>query len=113
MPATTIYRIERWEGKTAPTLLQLERIMRLEAPGFACRLEDLPASQPSGEQRFDYPIMICLVAGRVEVAFPGYTVLALHPGDLLSVDPNVRLEWTVALGKPASWLWVAIDGLPE
>lgn len=95
------FEIMRWDHSEAPTLERLQRIMDRE--GFAGGVESLAASAKTPEMKFDKEVFLAPVAGVVQVAFPGYGVIELNPGDILEIQPHTTHDM-IAIGKNAEIL---------
>jgi hypothetical protein len=93
------FEIMRWESSTPPTLDFLTHMMSRE--GLLASQSELAAQTQTNEMKFDQTVVMVLVSGRIQYAFPGYGAVDLEPGDVLEIDPGVLHDITVCGGQPA------------
>ena len=101
------FEIMRWESSTAPTLDFLTRMMVRE--GLSASQNELAAQSQTNEMKFDRTVVMVLVSGRIQYAFPGYGVVDLEPGDVLEINPGVLHDITVCSSQPATLLQALRD----
>ncbi len=93
------FEIMRWESSTPPTLDFLTHMMSRE--GLSASQSELAAQTQTHEMKFEQPVVVVLVSGRIQYAFPGYGAVDLEPGDVLEIDPGVLHDITVCGAQPA------------
>lgn len=97
----------RWESPDPPTLDFLTRMLTRE--GLQPSQVDFPAQSRSQEMKFEQPMVMVVVAGRLQYAFPGYGVIDVEPGDILEIHPGVLHDVTVGGAQPAILLQASRD----
>ncbi len=97
----------RWESPNPPTLDFLTRMLARE--GLDASQSELPAQSRSQEMKFDQAMVMVVVAGRLQYAFPGYGVIDVEPGDILEINPGVLYDVTVSGLQPAILLQACRD----
>ena len=93
------FEIMRWDHSDPPTLARLQRIMARE--GFAGDEARFEPSVKTPEMKHHERVFLAPVTGTVQVSFPGYGVIALHPGDILAIEPDTTHDIT-AEGREAA-----------
>jgi mannose-6-phosphate isomerase-like protein (cupin superfamily) len=88
------FEIMRWESPNPPTLDFLTRMMARE--GLRASQNELPPQSRSPEVKFDQTVVMVLVSGHLQYAFPGYGVIDVDPGDILEINPGVLHDITVS-----------------
>ena len=95
------FEIMRWDHSEAPSLERLQRIMERE--GFTGTQEEFGASTKTPEMKYTQEVFLAPISGNFKVAFPGYGVIELNPGDILEIQPDTTHD-IIAIGKPAQVL---------
>lgn len=96
------FEIMRWESPNPPTADFLARMMSRE--GLQANQSELPAQSRTQEMKFDRTMVMVVVSGRLQYAFPGYGVIDVEPGDVLEINPGVLYDVTVSSAQPAIFL---------
>lgn len=78
----------------------------LNREGYQPQEELYPAGMHTPEMIFSHRTIRILLSGCVQVAFPGYGVIELNPGDRIDIEPNVLHDILVSSPTPAT-LFVA------
>lgn len=93
------FQITRWEAPKAPTIEFVTRMLARE--GLTPDRQEWAPGTHTPEIKHERPGIMVLISGEVQVAFPGYGVRDLGPGDILELEAGILYDITVTSREAA------------